>query len=105
MPPNESDGDNIEFTASAIGDYIIWLSETGTDSEFTKFTENPSSAQRFQIRADKNSQLVSINALTFTDTVTITADQNHIERRNTPTITRMTIRTTQTGTKLKIRWF
>ena len=101
----ESYGDNIEFTASAIGDYTIWLSMTGTDSEFVKYTENPRSARKFAIRTDKNTDLVQLDNLAFTDPCQITADKAHIETRSVPTIVKLVIRTNSTNTMIKVRWF
>ena len=102
---DNSEGDNIEFTAVNTGDYTIWLSMTGTDSEFTKYTKNPRSASKFSIRIDKNSDLVSQDNITFTNPITMVADKEHTESRNVPFLSKLVIRTNSTNTKIKIRWF
>ena len=102
---NEALGDNIEFTASAIGDYTLWLATDGTDTEFAKFTENPRAATKFTIRTDKNTDIVSIDETEFTDPIQITADKAHTETRTVARITRIKIRTTDTDTMIKLRWF
>ena len=102
---SEDYGDNIEFTANAINDYTIWLSMSGTDTETTKFPNNPQSARKFTIRTDKNASLVSLDNRIFTNPIKIVANKTHVERRNVPTIVKMVIRTTATVTKIKVRWF
>lgn len=112
----EGTGDNIEFTAVAIGDYEIFLSHltktSANDEEFKKFPNNQDgiggsgqTARKFQIRTNKSTDLVGLNDLTFTDPAQITADQPHIEQRNVPTINKMKIRTNATNTTIKVRWF
>ena len=98
--------DNIEFTAVDIDTYTIWLNKTGTDTATVKFpTANPVTARKIQIRTDKNTDLVEMNLLAFTDPVQITADTSHIEQRNVPTLNTFKIRTTATNTTIKVRWF
>ncbi len=104
----EGFGDNIEFTASAIGDYTIYFNTTGTDTEFLKYPTNVPDTigvRKFIIRTDKSTDLVGMDNRTFTDPVQITADKAHTETRNVPTISRMIIRTNATDTMIKVRWF
>ena len=102
---SEAIGDNIEFTAVNIGDYTIWLSMGGTDTEFMKYPNNPKSARKFQIRTDKSTDLLGLDNLTFTNPCQITIDKPHIETRNVARIAKMKIRTTETNTMIKVRWF
>ena len=102
----EGIGDNIEFTAADIDTYTIWLNKTGTDTATVKFpTANPLTARKFVIRTDKNTDLIELNLIEFTDPIQITADQAHIEQRNTPSINFFKIRTSATNTMIKVRWF
>jgi len=109
-------GDNIEFTAVAIGDYEIFLQHndktSSNDEEFKKFPDNQDgrdgsgqTAFKFQIRTDKNTDLIELNGIGFTDPVQITADTSHIEQRTVPFIFKMKIRTSATNTMIKVRWF
>ena len=100
-----SEGDNIEFTAVNIGDYTIWLSMTGDDEEFKKFTTKPRTAGMISIRVDKNSDLVSEDNIIFTNPITMVADKEHTESRNVPFVSKLVIRTNATNTKIKVRWF
>ena len=103
---NEStEGDNIEFVAADVDDYIIWLGMSGTDTATTKYADNPRSAAKFEIRMDKAGSLVSQNNITFTNPATIIANKAHIETRNTQVISKLVIRTGSTNTQVKVRWF
>lgn len=102
---DEKIGDNIEFTASAIGDYTVWFAMSGTDTEFVKYPNNPTSARKFQIRTDKSTDLIKIDNIVFTNPCQITIDKPHIEQRNVPTIAKLVIRTSSTDTMIKVRWF
>ena len=102
---DEQVGDNIEFTAASIDDYTIWLSQVGTDTATTKYSEKPRSARKFQIRVDKNADLIQLNTIIFTDPCQITADKPHIENRNVPAVGKIVLRTNSTNTTIKIRWF
>ncbi len=102
---DSSEGDNIEFTAVNIGDYIIWLSMTGTDEEFKKFTTNPRAASSLSIRIDKNTDIISQDNITFTDPITMVADKEHTEKRDVPFLSKLVLRTNSTDTKIKVRWF
>lgn len=99
------EGDNIEFLATTVGDYIIWLGMSGTDSATTKYADNPRSAEKLEIRMDKAGSLVSENNTTFTNPSTILANKSHIETRTSPVITKITLRTGSTNTQVKVRWF
>ena len=104
-----SEGDNIEFTAVAIGDYEIFLHDntktSANDEEFKKYSDNALTARKIAIRVDKNSDLLQLNELVFTNPITMVADKAHIEQRNVPIIGRMKIRTNATNTAIKVRWF
>ncbi len=100
-----TEGDNIEFLATSIGDYTIWLGMSGTDTATTKYANNPRSAAKFQIDMDKNGSLVSMNRITFTNPRTIIANKPHIETRNTQAITWVVVRTGTANTQVKVRWF
>ena len=102
---HESVGDNIEFTAVNAGDYTIYLSITGTDTEFAKYPLNPTPAAKFSIRSSQDVAAISYNDITLTNTETIKANSEKIETRNSPKIFKMVIRTTVSNTNLKIRWF
>jgi len=106
---SEVPGDNIEFTASAIGDYTIFLQNndktSADDSEFVKHPDNTTTARKFAIRTNKNATLVSINGVSFTNPVTIIADKVHQELRNVPIVVKILLRTTATSTTVKVRWF
>lgn len=101
----EGIGDNIEFTAVNTGDYDIWLSKEGSDSEFTKYPDNASTARKFIIRADQNIDLVEINGVELSDPITIVQNKAHTEIRNVPVIFKMKLRTSTGNTALKLRWF
>jgi len=112
----EGIGDNIEFTAVAIGDYEIFMShndKTSTnDEEFKKYPDNQDgtdgsgqTAFKFVIRTDKSTDLVELNGVEFTDPIQITADQAHREQRTSRVIFKMKIRTSATNTMIKVRWF
>jgi len=113
---SEAIGDNIEFTASAIGDYEIFLQHntltSADDEEFKKYPDNQDgiggsgqTARKFIIRIDKNTDLIELNGVAFTDPVTMVADKSHREERNVPTVFKMKIRTNSADTTIKIRWF
>ncbi len=103
-------GDNIEFTANAIGDYTIYFSrdqDIEADTEFIKHPKagNARSATKFEIRTDKNTDLLTINNITFTNPCQITADKPHIETGGAIRASWIIIRTLSTGTLIKLRWF
>ena len=104
-----SEGDNIEFTAVAIGDYEIFLQHniktSANDSEFEKYSDNSVTARKLIIRVDKNSDLIQMNEVIFTNPITMVADKAHVEQRTVPIIGRLKIRTNSTNTKIKVRWF
>jgi len=113
---SEGLGDNIEFTAVNIGDYEIFLQHntntSANDEEFKKYPNNPDgqdgsgqTARKFTIRTDKNTDLVELNGVAFTNPAQITADNAHREQRNVPVIFKMKLRTSSTNTKIKVRWF
>ncbi len=112
----EGIGDNIEFTAVAIGDYTIFLSHpdntSANDTEFNKYPNNQNgrdgsgrTARKFLIRVDKNTDLVELNGLEFTDPGQITADKPWKETRNVQRIFKLKLRTNDTNTMIKVRWF
>lgn len=101
----ESVGDNIEFTAVAIGDYTLVFNATGTDSEFIKYATNTITAGKFIIRTNQSALLVEENGIAFTDPITIILNKSHTETRNTPAISKIKIRTTVANTAIKVRWF
>lgn len=101
---HEAAGENIEFTASSIGDYTIWFNADGTSSEFEKFADNPVRGRKFALRMDKSGKIVSMNGISFTDPITVTANNNHVEERNVPTIFKMVVRTESTNIVVRIRW-
>ncbi len=105
----ESDGDNIEFTAAAIGDYTIFFQHndktSSDDEEFIKYPDNTITARKFAIRTDKNADLIQVGDSVFTNPAQITIDKAHVETRNVPTIGKIKIRTGSTNTMIKVRWF
>lgn len=105
----ESDGDNIEFTAAAIGDYTIYfqhnINTSANDTEFVKYPNNTVTARKFEIRCDKSADLIQVGSTVLTDPAQITVDKPHIENRNVPTIHKIKIRTSSTNTMIKTRWF
>ena len=102
----EDEGDNIEFTAVDIDTYTIWLSLEGIDTATKKHVvANPKTARKVSIRCDKNTDLIKMNNITFTNPVTIVADKEHVERRNVPLVSRIDLRTSSANTAIKIRWF
>ena len=109
-------GDNIEFTAVAIGDYEIFMQHndntSANDTEFKKYPDNQNgiggsgaTASKFIVRADASIDLVELNGVALTDPITIVADKSHAELRNTPIIFKMKLRTGATNTAIKVRWF
>lgn len=106
---NDVIGDNIEFTASATGDYTIFFQHndntSANDTEFIKYPDNSVTARKFVIRADKTCDLIKLNKTTFTNPAQITLDTAHREQRNIPILTSMVIRTMTTDTAIKVRWF
>ncbi len=113
---SEAIGDNIEFTAVAIGDYEVFLQHndntSANDTEFNKYPNNQNgrdgsgkTARKFVIRTDKNVDLVKLNGLEFTDPGQITGDKPWREERNVPRIFKMLLRTTIENTTIKVRWF
>ena len=103
-------GDNIEFTADKIGDYTIYFSrdqDAEADTEYIKHPKagNARSATKFQIRVDKNADLLTINNITFTNPCQITADKAHIETSEVFRASKIIIRTNSTNTMIKVRWF
>lgn len=100
-----TEGDNIEFVAPDIGDYIIWLGMSGTDTATTKYATNPRSAVKFEIRVNSAWSLVSENNTIFTNPVTMIANSSYVEKRNIPAIVKLVIRTTAVNAQVKVRWF
>ncbi len=105
-----AEGDNIEFTAVNKGDYIIYFSRDQSveaDTEFIKHPKegNAKSATKFEIRVDKNVDLVGIDNITFTDPCQITVDKPHIETGGAVRASWIVIRTNSTDTMIKVRWF
>ena len=109
-------GDNIEFTASAIGDYEIFLQHnentSANDTEFKKYPDVQfgvdgfgATAKKFLIRTDKNTDLVEINGIAFTNPITIVTDKAHREERSNAFVFKLKIRTSATDTMIKVRWF
>lgn len=112
----EQIGDNIEFTAVATGDYEIFLQNnnlsSANDTEFKKYPGTQIevggfglTGRKFEIRADKNIDLVGLNGIDFTNPAQITADKPHVENRNVPSIVKMKIRVPSATTMIKVRWF
>ena len=103
---SETVGDNIEFTAVDIDDYIITFNKTGTDTATSKFPiANTQTARKFIVRVDQTTDLIQINSIIFTDPIQITIDKSHRETRNVPVINKIVLRTNTTNTKIKVRWF
>ena len=114
---NDQVGDNIEFTAVAIGDYEIWLSHntknSSNDTEFTKYSDVQLdteggfgvTARKFTIRTNQTADLVELDGIAFTNPAAIIKNKAHIETRNTPSIFKMKIRTATANTTVKVRWF
>ena len=113
---NEVPGDNIEFTASAIGDYEIFLQHnentSANDTEFKKYPDVQfgidgfgTTARKFFIRIDKNTDLVEMNGIAFTNPITMVADKSHKEERTNAFAFKLKIRTLSTDTMIKVRWF
>ena len=104
-----NEGDNIEFTAVGIDDYTIFFQHndntSADDTATIKYPNNTTTARNFQIRVDKNSDLLQMNERVFTNPVQITADQSHIEKRTVPMLSKIIIRTNATNTTIKVRWF
>jgi len=104
-----SEGDNIEFTAVNIDDYTIFLQHnnntSANDTATTKYSDNTTTARIVSIRVDKNSDLVQMNTVVFTNPITMVADKEHTEKRNVPIIGKLIIRTNAANTKIKVRWF
>ena len=105
----EGEGDNIEFTAVDIADYTIFLSHntntSANDTATTKYPNNTKTARKMVIRVDKNSDLLQINDIVFTNPITMVADKAHREIRSSPIIHKTVIRINSTNTKIKVRWF
>ena len=104
---SEGEGDNIEFTAVAAGDYDIWFAFEGTDSEFVKYpaTGNAVRARKYELRADQSCDIIKVNNKTLTDPITVILNKAHTEIRDVPSIAKITVRTLTANTAIKVRWF
>ena len=106
---SEGLGDNIEFTAVDIDEYEIFFSHpsntSANDTATTKYPDNTRSARKFAIRCDKNTDLIEINGMGFTDPVLIVEDKPHRETRTIGLIFKIKLRTNAPNTVIKVRWF
>jgi hypothetical protein len=66
------DWDNIEFLATAVGDYTIYVTGTGVDTDTTKYLNKGSCGKGFILRPDAVVSIVGIDTKTFRDPITIT---------------------------------
>uniref|UniRef100_A0A6M3LL29 Uncharacterized protein n=1 Tax=viral metagenome TaxID=1070528 RepID=A0A6M3LL29_9ZZZZ len=105
----ETVGENKEFNVATADDITLYMTggaggdKTSSDDTATeKYFDNYGAVKTYQIRTDKNIQIVSINGITFTDPISVTA-LGLIEKLDTPIITKMVIRVLIDDTNLKIR--
>ena len=109
---DENEGDNKEFAVADISDVTIHIglsgftseNDTATDKYFDNRMSPIPSARLIFIRNDETIQLVSMNAVIFTDPVTIIVDKGHKETFGAPIINKFVLRTTVANTAIKIRF-
>ena len=65
------DGENIEFTAVAIGDYTIYIAGTGTETDTTKYLNKGNLATGFTLRPSANVSIVTLGVKTFRTPISI----------------------------------
>ena len=110
MPFSENLGDNREFGVASPSDVTVYFTggPTGvltstSDTATTKYTDSLQSIRAFALRSDQTVQIVSINSVTFTEPITVTADKTHVENLDIGIITSMVIRTLTANTNIKLR--
>ncbi len=112
MTQFESEGDNKEFAIATLSDVTLHFGTSGktsandavTDKYFDNTPGDINSVKGFFLRNDQSVLIVSMNAVIFTDPISVPKDKGHKETFATPFIFEMVIRTTVVDTNLKIRW-
>ena len=102
----ENIGDNKEFAVASASEIDVYFNSSNTsanDTATTKYVDNNVLIKQLQIRTDQAIQIVGYNGIDFTDPISIVANASLIEKFDTPTVFRITIRTLTANTNIKIR--
>ena len=105
-------GNNMEFTVDAISDVTIYFNKIGTDSDTENYPSSSdlnqtASCRKFALRADQTILIVGMDNITFKNPITVVLNTPWVEKFDTKynaPISKMVIRTTVTGTAIKLRW-
>ena len=102
-------GNNVEFTVDVISDVTIYFNQTGNDSDIVRYpdssdTKKTATAKRISIRPNQTIQIVGMNNLTFKDPITVIINTEHKERFDNPILNSIVLRTSVTGTTIRLRW-
>lgn len=107
----EGVGDNLEFNVATASDVTVYFNggssgsnTSANDTATAKYSDNYGTVKAFQIRNNKNIQLVQINEQEFTDPISLTAALGAIEKFDTAIVYKMVLRTLTTDTNIKIRF-
>ncbi len=107
----ENEGENKEFYVADISDVTVYIGKSGytsaNDTATEKYFNNAMSpipsASKISIRSDQTVQIVSMNAVIFTDPVTVIINKGHTELFDTPMIYKLVLRTTVANTLIRLR--
>lgn len=106
----ETVGENREFNVATASDVTIYFTggpnqdkTSSNDTATEKYTDNYGSVKAFALRPDKTVQIVSINGLVYSEPITAIADKGVTEKWDISVIYKMTIRTIQDDTNIKLR--
>lgn len=105
------EGDNKEFAVTTVSDVTVNFNNgsftSADDTATNKYLSNPMSPEFFAIRPNKAIKIVSINAIEFTDPISIGQDTTYAEFWNRGIrksfLNKMVLRTTTTNTLIKLR--
>ena len=105
-------GNNREFTVNDISDVTLHFNQIGSDTDTVKYAHasdesKRAAARKFTLRANQTVQILGMDGITFTDPTTIIINTAWTERFSDKfgkAISSMAIRTTVTGTTVRIRW-
>ena len=110
--PLESIGDNKEFGVATAGEITIHFTNSSSltssdDSSSDKYFDRIMDVTMFDLRTNQTVQIVSMTGpsgeVTFTDPITVIVNAGHIEKWDTPVLTKMVIRTLTDDTDVKLR--
>jgi hypothetical protein len=107
----ETVGENIEFAVGTAGTEVTVYFTGGAagdktsadDTATEKYTDNYGAVKAYCLRPNEAVQIISINDITFTDSISIAADTSITEKLDTPVIYKMKIKTTTDNTNIKLR--